>query len=86
MNLLLQEGLKNNRQLRYNSGIAKALGVRPFTISQYRGSHNMSVTVAVKVAELLSRHPMETIAATMYWQSKGGEEKSMWEYYYALYK
>lgn len=83
---ILNDSLENNRNIRYDADIAKALGVSKATMSLYRHGHNMSVLVALKVSEILRIHPMETIAATMVYQSKSEEDIKLWTYYYEKYQ
>lgn len=85
---ILKESLElNDRRLRYDSDIAEALGVSKTTMSSYRhGTHHMSVIVAVKIAEILRIHPMETISATMERQAKPGPDKALWRHYYDKYR
>lgn len=73
--------------MRYDSDIAEVLGISKTTMSSYRsGTHHMSVLVAVKIAEILRIHPMETIAATMERQAKPGADKALWRHYYDKYR
>lgn len=83
---ILNDSMENNRNIRYDADIAKALGVSKATMSLYRHGHNMSVVVALKVSELLRIHPMETISATMAYQSKSEADIKLWTYYYEKYR
>lgn len=83
---LIAESLRTNRQIRYDSDLVQALGVTRTAIALYRQGGNMSVVVAVRLAEQLRLHPMETISATMYKQSKADDDKKLWLYYYEQYK
>jgi predicted transcriptional regulator len=66
-------------EVKNDSQIAAALGISRQAVSLYRGGTNMNVLVAVRVAYILGLHPMETISATMYAQTKDPEEKRFWE-------
>jgi predicted transcriptional regulator len=75
----LQKSLEtNDRTIRYDANIAERIGVSKATMSLYRRGGNMSIYIAVKVAELIGIEPMETISATMYHQTKSEEEKTFW--------
>jgi predicted transcriptional regulator len=83
---IIADSLTNNRSIRYDTDIAKALDLTKTSLSMYRHGHNMSVTVALKIAEILRIHPMETISATMARQSTKEADRKAWEYYYEKYK
>ena len=83
---ILKDSLEHNRHLRYDTDIAKALNLSRATISLYRHGHNMSVLVALRIAEILRLHPMETISATMANQSTNESERALWTYYYEEYR
>ena len=85
---ILKDSLEQgDRRMRYDSDIAEVLDISKTTISSYRtGTHHMSVLVAVKIAEVLRIHPMETIAATMERQAKSPSDKSVWRHYYDKYR
>lgn len=78
--------MAGDRKLRYDRDIAKAIDTAPSTLSQYRSGHNMSVLVAMKLAELLGINPLEVICATMAWQAKNEDERTFWEERYHRYK
>lgn len=74
------------RTYRYDNDLVAALNITAYTLSKYKHGHNMSVTVAIKIAEILRIHPMETIAATMERQSEKAEDKALWRFYYEKYR
>lgn len=85
---ILKDSLETgDRRIRYDSDIAEVLGISKTTMSSYRkGTHHMSVLNAVKIAEILRIHPMETIAATMERQAQSATEKTLWRHYYDKYR
>lgn len=84
---LIRESLEKDRTLRYDSDLAAALSVSKTTISAYRHAHRaMSILVAVRVAELLNIHPLETIAATMASQASTEKDRAVWRHYYEQYQ
>lgn len=85
---ILKDSLeRGDRRIRYDSDIAEVLDISKTTVSSYRkGTHHMSVLVAVKIAEILHIHPMETIAATMERQAQLPSDKSIWRHYYDKYR
>lgn len=83
---ILKESLSAGRNLRYDSDIAEAFNVSRSTLSQYRKGHNMSVLIAVKVAEILQLNPMETIAATLRHQARTTKDRDFWTERYKKYQ
>lgn len=66
------EGIQNDNQLAHHLGITRQ------AIHQYKNGQNMSVPVALKVAERLCLDPMETVSATLYAQARTEPEKDFW--------
>jgi len=61
-----------------DSALARFLGVTRQAIHQYKQGQNMSVLVALKVANILGIHPLETVAATLHAQAATEEEAEFW--------
>lgn len=79
---ILANSLEKGRAYRYDSDIAKSLRVTKATMSQYRKGKEMSVIVAVRIANILCISPMTTICATMYHQAKKLEDQAFWRDHY----
>lgn len=72
-------------KVKNDSQLAALLGIKRQTISQYRHGQSMSVIMAVRVADILGLHPMETISATMYEQCRSCEERAYWQQQFTRY-
>ena len=69
-------------KVKNDSHLATLLGVKRQTLSQYRHGQSMSVLMAVRIADMLQLDPMETIAVTMYEQSRKDEDRTFWLHQY----
>lgn len=69
-----------------DSALARFLGVTRQAIYQYKAGQNMSVLVALKVAEILKIKPLETVAATLHAQAASEKEKDFWQQVYEQHK
>lgn len=66
----LDEVTRQHPGITNDSQLAHFLDITRQAISNYRKGQQMSVTVALRIAQVLELHPMETISATMYQQSQ----------------
>lgn len=65
-------------ETRNDNRLATKLGVTRQAISQYRKGQQMSVAVALKVADLLGIDPAEPVFASLYHQAATQQEREFW--------
>lgn len=66
--------------------LARLLDVTRSSISQQvNGLHSISVTTALKVADLLGVHPLAVISSSAYEASKSDEHKDLWKRVHEAY-
>lgn len=78
----LNEVLKKAGTIENDNQLALHLAVTRQAIYQYKGGQNMSVAVAIRVADKLGISPIETVAATLHAQAKSDAERKLWQEIY----
>ncbi len=80
------DAVKERHSIISDYALAKVLGVRQNTISNYRtGRSGMDTTTAAKVAELLAVNALEVIAATEIERAKREDVRKFWMRYAAAF-
>lgn len=74
----LNEVIKKAGTVENDNQLALHIGITRQAIYQYRRGQNMSVEVAIRVAEKLGIDPLETVAATLHAQAKNAVEIAFW--------
>lgn len=74
----LNEVIKRHGKIANDNQLAMTLGITRQAVHQYKAGQNMSVLVALKVADQLEIPRLETVAATLHAQAKTEMERDFW--------
>lgn len=78
----LNEVIQRHAEICNDNQLALFLNITRQAVYQYKRGQNMSVEVALKIADILCIQPLETVAATMYAQARSKEAQQFWETIY----
>ncbi len=78
----LNQVIRTHTEIQNDNQLANFLGITRQAVYQYKHGQNMSVLVAIRVAQVLDLDPLEPVAATLCAQAKSEPEQEFWRKLY----